>query len=315
MALKGTPREKKVLLTGASGLLGINLGLQASGRYRISGVTNSHSLLNPPFEVISADLSVPGAFGRILERVRPDFVIHTAALAHIDICEKKPEVSRRVNAELPGEVAIACERHSLGLAHISTDAVFDGSRGNYTEDDTPNPQGIYARDKLAGELAVVAAYPQAIIARVNFYGWSLLARRSLAEFFYYNLSSGQRVKGFTDVLYCPLLVNDLADTLLEMLEKQLRGIYHVLSSECLSKYQFGLNIARSFGLDESLIEPVSVEDGGLVARRSPNLTASVAKLEAALGHAMPGQAAGVAKFTRLFHEGYPQRIQALALHP
>lgn len=304
-------REKRVLVTGASGLLGLNLGLQAAGRYRVTGVTNSNTLVNAPFEVVSADLGVPGTFARILERARPDFVIHTAALANIDTCEKKPDVSHRLNAELPGEVAEACAQHNLRMVHISTDAVFDGTNGGYTEDDAPNPQGIYARDKLAGELAVTAVYPQASIARVNFYGWSLLGRRSLSEFFYNNLKAGQRVNGFTDVLYCPLLANDLAELLLEMLEKGLHGIYNVLSRESLSKYQFGLNIARCFGLDESLITPLSVADGGLVAKRSPNLTASVAKLEAALGHPTPGQAEGVEKFYQLFRQGYPQRVQAL----
>lgn len=305
-------RGKKVLVTGASGLLGLNLGFQAAGRYRVSGVVNSNSLAQAPFEVFTADLGIPGTFARILEHARPDFVIHAAALANIDSCENNPHLSRRLNAELPGEVAEACAQHDLGLLHISTDAVFDGMRGGYVEDDAPNPQGVYARDKLAGELAVAAAYPQAAIARVNFYGWSLLGKRSLAEFFYNHLQAGQRVNGFTDVLFCPLLANDLADLLLEMLEKGLRGTYHVFSRESLSKYQFGVQIAQRFALDASLISPVSVLDGGLVAKRSPNLTASVAKLEAALGHPTPVQAAGIEKFYQLMRQGYPQRVQALA---
>jgi dTDP-4-dehydrorhamnose reductase len=307
-------REKKVLVTGASGLLGLNLGFQSAGRYRVTGVVNSNNLSNAPFEVVTADLSIPGTFQRILQRTRPDFVIHAAALANIDICEKKPDISHRLNAELPGEVAEACARHNLRLIHISTDSVFDGEQGNYAEDDAPNPQSVYARDKLAGELAVAAVFPQAAIARVNFYGWSLFGKRSLAEFFYNNLSARQRVNGFTDVNFCPLLANDLTDLLLEMLEKGLRGIYHVLSRESLSKYQFGVQVANRFGLDASLINPLSVFDGGLVAKRSPNLTASVAKLEAALGHPTPTQASGIEKFYQLFQQGYPQRMQALAAH-
>jgi dTDP-4-dehydrorhamnose reductase len=305
-------RGKKVLVTGASGLLGLNLGFQAAGRYRVTGVVNSNSLTHAPFEVVSADLGIPGTFARILERARPDFVIHAAALANIDDCEKNPNLSGRLNAELPGEVAETCAQHGLGLLHISTEAVFDGMQGGYVEDDAPNPQGVYARDKLAGELAVAAGYPQAAIARVNFYGWSLLGKRSLAEFFFNNLQAGQRVNGFTDVLFCPLLANDLSDLLLEMLEKGLRGTYHVLSRESLSKYQFGVQIAQRFALDASLISPISVLDGGLAAKRSPNLSASVAKLEAALGHPTPAQAEGIEKFYQLFRQGYPQRVQALA---
>ena len=313
MSAKPT-RRKKLLVTGASGLLGINLAfqVQAAGRYAMTGITHSNALRGAPFEQVTADLGTPGSFERILEATRPDFVIHTAALANIDACEKNPAVSRRLNAELPGEVALACAQHSVALVHISTDAVFDGQRGGFAEDDAPNPQSVYATHKLAGELALTAANPAAAIARVNFYGWSLSGTRSLAEFFFNNLSAGQRINGFRDVLYCPLLANHLADLLLELLEKGLHGAYHVLSREPLSKYEFGLRVARRFGLDESLITPLSVAEGGLVAKRSPTLTLSVAKLEAALGHALPGQAEGIEAFYQLFCAGYPQRVRQLA---
>ena len=304
-------RGKKLLVTGASGLLGLNLGFLLAGRCRVVGITHSHGLRGAPFEVIEADLSQPGRFGRVLEQVRPDWVVHAAALANIDACEKNPGLSQRLNAELPGEVAEACDRHDLAVVHISTDAVFDGLRGSYGEDDRPNPQSIYARDKLAGELAVAAANPHAAIARVTFYGWSLAGRRSLAEFFYYNLAAGKRVNGFCDVFSCTLHAHSLVELLVEMLDQNLNGVYHTVSREHLSKYQFGVNIARRFGLDESLIDAVSVLDGGLVAKRSPNLTLRVGKLETALGHALPGQAEGIEQLYRLFEEGYPERLRGL----
>ncbi len=114
------------------------------------------------------------------------------------------------------------------------------------------------------------ANPQAIIARVNFYGWSLNGTRSLGEFFYRNLSAGKNVKGFTDVLFCPLLVNHLVDLLLTMAEKDLKGLYHVVSSEHLSKYEFGCRIARLFDLDEKLIRQLPGKPA--VCRRSDHPT-------------------------------------------
>lgn len=302
---------KKLLVTGASGLLGLNLCLDAAPRYAVTGLTNSHGLQGAPFTLLPADLTQPGAFGRALEVVRPDGVVHTAALAHVDQCEKNPALSARLNAQLPGEVAEACRAQGVRLVHISTDAVFDGAVGGYREDDATNPQGVYARDKLAGELAVIAANPQAAIARVNFYGWSLSGRRSLAEFFYYNLAEGKRVNGFTDVLFCPLLVNHLGQILLEMLEKELCGVFHVLSREHQSKYDFGVSLARRFGLDEGLITPMGVNDSPLVAKRSPNLTLRVDKLEAALGRGMPGQAVGLEGLHRLWEQGHPLRVKAM----
>ena len=186
--------------------------------------------------------------------------------------------------------------------------------GGYREDDPPNPQGVYARDKLAGERAVQAANPEAVIARVNFYGWSLSGRRSLAEFFFGKfLSAGKAVNGFTDVLFCPLVANQLGEILLEMLEKGLSGVYHALSSEHQSKYAFGVALAHRFGLDENLVTPISVAESGLVARRSPNLTMRVDKLEAALERAMPGQAEGLERLYALWAAGARELVRGMEL--
>jgi dTDP-4-dehydrorhamnose reductase len=304
---------RKILVTGASGLLGLNLGVQMTPRFEITGIANSHALTNVPFQVCQADLAQPGAFVSILEKTKPDWVIHAAALANLDECEKNPALSRRLNMELPGEVADACQRRAIPLVHISTDAVFDGVRGEYTETDAPNPQGIYAADKWAGEQTVAAVNPAAIIARVNFYGWSLSGRRSLGENFVHSLAAGKPINGFTDVIFCTLLVDALSETLLEMLAKELHGLYHVFSRERLSKYQFGLNIAQRFGFDTALVNPILVKDSGLTARRSPNLTMRVEKLEAALGHPMPGQAEMLDRYHRQYVEGYPEMIRGFGL--
>lgn len=304
---------KTLLVTGASGLLGLNLCLDqaAAGRYRVVGQANRHALHGAPFPVLQADLTRPGEFARLLAETRADIVVHTAALANLDACEKAPAASARLNAELPGEVADACRKAGARLVHLSTDSVFDGATGGYREDDLPNPQGVYAQDKLAGELAVQSANPEAVIARVNFYGWSLSGGRSLSEFFYNNLSAGWRVNGFTDVFFCPLVANRLGEILLEMLERGLQGVFHVLSGECQSKYAFGVALARRFGFDDGLVTPISVAESGLLARRSPNLTLSVAKLEAALGRALPGQAEGLERLHALWAEGRPQHLRAM----
>ncbi|MBA3072119.1 MAG: sugar nucleotide-binding protein, partial [Anaerolineae bacterium] len=98
-------------------------------------------------------------------------------------------------------------------------AVFDGEVGNYTENDMPNPLSVYSLTKLRGENAVLAANPQALVLRVNFYGWSISGKRSLAEYFVNNLAEQKLLKGFADVVFCPMMVLDLADTILEANEK------------------------------------------------------------------------------------------------
>ena len=291
----------RILITGASGLLGLNLALEAAAPakgHTVFGLANQNRpTLHPtascpmPVTFLTTDLLAPDAVERLLDETQPDWVIHCAALANVDACEKDAELAQRLNAEIPGKLARHVGRGGARLLHISTDFVFDGVRGNYTEEDQPNPLSVYSHSKLAGERAVLEADPAAIVARVNLFGWSRSGRRSLAEFFFNSLSAGQPVKGFYDVFFCPLLANDLADVLLRMLEAGLSGLYHVVSPTALNKYEFGLAIARRFGLDPNLISPISVQDAGLAA---------------ALPGDLPTWQSGLERLYQLYQAGYPQ---------
>lgn len=292
----------RILVTGASGLLGLNFCMQFFGQHEIIGQTNAHSLNNAPFRVVQVDLAQPGAARELVQHTQPEIIVHCAAVAAIDLAEEHPALAWRLNAEVPGELAAAANEVGSQLIHVSTDAVFDGVKGNYSEEDEPQPLSVYARTKLAGEEAVAVVNPQAIIARVNFYGWSLSGQRSLAEVFFNNLSAGKRMYGFTDVYFCPLQVNLLSEILLTMALHRLTGLYHVVSRECLSKDEFGRKIARRFGFDESLIQPVSWKNAGLKAVRSPNLTLRTDKLSAALGEPLPDQEPGLSRFFAQSHD-------------
>ena len=301
----------RLLVTGASGLLGLNLSLLAVEQgYQVLGWVNANLLTHTSFPIQQIDLCNLSQIRERISVIKPDVIVHCAALAHIDLAEARPEWAMRINAEAAGEIARVAAEDSIPMIHISTDAVFDGQKGNYIESDVPSPISIYAKSKLAGEEAVNTANPDAIIARVNFYGWSISGQRSLGEFFFYNLQAGHPVKGFTDVVFCPLYVAQLAQILLEMVKKQLHGLYHVLSSEHLSKYDFGCAIARKFDFNESLITPISVQEAGLSAARSPNLTMQVEKLEHDLGHSLPNQARGLDAFFEAYQAGLPARIKS-----
>jgi len=264
-----------------------------------------------PFPVSKANFFHSRAFDPALASAQPDWVINCAALANLEECEKHPGQARILNTELPHELATACAERNIRFVHLSTDAVFDGTKeGTYTEEDEPNPQGVYSQTKLDGERAVLEANPNAIIARVNFFGWSLGGRRSLGEFFVNNLSEGKNVNGFTDVIFCPMWVNHLSRTLIEILEKNLSGLYHVVGAQAMNKYQFGVEVARKFGLRASLIEPQSVESSSLTARRSHNLWLSVHKLSTDLGHEIPDFSTGLDGFYTQFQQGYPQKIRS-----
>jgi dTDP-4-dehydrorhamnose reductase len=300
----------RILITGASGLLGLNLALDARRAHEVIGV-DRNTLNSAPFPVIKADLLYPDAISNILKESSPEAVIHCAAMADLDTCESNPDLARQTNTELPAQLADECARRSIHLAHISTDAVFDGQKaGYYSESDQPNPAGVYSTTKFEAEKAVLQVNPAAIVARVNFYGWSLSGTRSLAEFFVNKLSRGRTVNGFTDVTFCPMLVNHLGETLIRMLERGLHGLYHVVGAQAMSKYQFGVEIARKFGLPESLISPQSVDKSSLTAHRSHNLWLSTHKLSTDLHQTLPEFSTGLDQFYAQFEQSYPQKIRS-----
>ncbi len=299
----------KLLITGVSGLLGINLAMEAMSEHTVVGIDRG-KLRSAPFRVFNTDILRRDAIDSVLETVQPDWLINCAAMANLEECEENPEHARVINVDVPAQMAIVCAERGIRFVHISTDAVFDGEKTEpYFEDDLPNPQGVYSQTKLDGENATFSANPNAIVARVNFFGWSLTNRRSLGEFFVNNLSDGKNVNGFTDVIFCPMLVNHTVRLLLAMLTHDLSGLYHVVGAQAMSKYQFGVEIARRFGLRENLIVPKSVEGSGLTAKRSHNLWLSTHKLSTDLGHEIPSFSTGLDEFYTQFQQGYPQKIR------
>ena len=268
-------------------------------------------LRSAPFRVLHADLLSREALESVLDEAQPDWLINCAALANLEECEEHPERAASINVDVPARLAAACAERGVRFVHISTDAVFDGEKSDaYTEEDQPNPLGVYAQTKLDSEDATFSENPEAIVARVNLYGWSLTNRRSLGEFFVNNLSEARNVNGFTDVFFCPMLVNVTARLLLEMLGRNFSGLYHVVGAQPMTKYQFGMEIARTFGLRQDLISPRSVLSSELTVKRSHNLWLSTHKLSTDLGHEIPRFSPGLAEFYTQFQQGYPQKIRS-----
>jgi dTDP-4-dehydrorhamnose reductase len=302
----------RILITGTSGLLGINLAQETMNTHQIFGLDRGR-LGHAPFKIIHGDLLDPRIIESAIQSARPEWIINCAALADLDRCEEDPDLARRLNTDVPAKLAKTCKARGIALVHISTDAVFDGmTDAFYKEEDEPNPLSVYARTKLDSERAVLAENPEAIVARVNFYGWSLTGKRSLAEFFFHNLTNNKSMSGFTDVKFCPMLVNDTARTLVKMLQKNLKGLYHLAGPQAMSKYQFGVEIARKFNLREAGISPKSINTSSLNARRSNNLCLSINKISTDLGEALPEFSTGLNEFYLQYQQGYPQKIRGYA---
>jgi dTDP-4-dehydrorhamnose reductase len=300
----------RVLVTGASGLLGANLALTASG-HEVIAASHAHPVGAGEIRGLQADLSVPGVAREVVDEIRPDWVVHCAAATDVDACEADPQTAQRLNVEMARRVAEAARAAGARLVHVSTDAVFDGLRGAYVEEDPARPVNVYARSKRAGEVAVAEACPEALIVRTNIYGWNAQPKDSLAEWFIRRLEARQECHGFADVFVSPILATDLAAMLLRMLQAGLSGLYHVAGAECVSKHAFGIHVAGAFGLDAGLIRPASVDEAGLRAPRPKKLCLRCDRASRALGMRMPGLEEGLTRFRMQRSDGHRDRLHAM----
>lgn len=304
----------RILITGASGLLGSNLALAASDAgHHVAATSRTRPIQLNDVNWRAADLTEREQAGAIVAEMQPDWVIHCAAATDVDRCEGDPDWAYALNRDGARNMAVATREAGAALVHISTDAVFDGDRGPHAETDEARPINIYGSSKLEGEMAVADANPGAVIIRTNIYGWSPPGRSSLAEWFLENLRQGKPSPGFTDIVINPLLVNHLAELLLRVLEAGLSGVYHLASHDPITKYELGVRLAQAFELDSSLVRSASSEDSGLRAARPKDLSLQVGKIERDLGVSMPDTRDGVAVLRALEQDGYRERLQALLL--
>ena len=255
------------------------------------------------------DLRAPRDFRALLQRTRPRWVIHCAALTDVDACESAPGLAFTVNATMAGEVAAAAAAIGAGVIYISTDAFWDGA-GPHRESDVTAPLNIYTITKLVGEDTVQAANPKSLIVRTNIFGWSPVRRRKLAEWVLGQLEGGHDVPGFTDVCFNPLLANDLADILFELTDREVTGLFNVASSGVVTKYGFAVILATEFGFDPLRVKPASMARTTPRALRPLDTSLDVGRISLLLGRPMPTIIDGVRGLRRLRDTGYLERLNA-----
>ena len=277
------------LITGASGFLGANAVRVLSPSHDVVGLVRDVNTAPWCDQKVTADLLALDALERAVHEVEPDVVLHCAALADHRLCATDEDLAMRVNAQASGVLAEAARSSGAAFVYVSTDAVFSGDRGWYSEDEPVSPNSAYGRSKVAGEEAVLAAHPAAVVARTNFFGWSPGGHRSILEFFVRELGAGNRVPGFVDYTVTSLFVEDVVTSIKRIVDSGESGIFHVVACDAVSKFDFGRQVAAEFDLDESLIYESAV-DGG-----PKDLSLRSDRLAALMGAPMPSQAEGIAR--------------------
>jgi len=281
----------KVLVLGSSGFLGSYLGfaLPKMG-HEVSGSSRN------PVAYFPANQVKEGLddYTEIIRSGDYQLVINCVAVASHEVCESDPEMAETVNGKFPGIWASVAAEAGASFVHISTDAVFDGSRAElYTESDETAPESVYGRTKVQGEQAVIAANPDALVLRTNFFGWSQSQRSGILDFFANAFTHNTPITGFQDYVVSSLYMGDLAEAMMELVERGASGVFHAVSSTPLSKYDFGLTVANAAGLPADSMGVGSLANATGLAPRGHNLSLSTTKVEEAVGRTMPTSEAGV----------------------
>ena len=240
--------RRRLLVTGASGLLGGRLAEILARSHDV--VALRHQAPVPAgLEAVDGDLLDERALDRAFEAARPDAVLHSAAIADPDRCEREPELALRINVEASAEVARRCARRGLRLAALSTDLVFDGERALSSEEVAPRPILYYGRTKRDAEVAVLAESPDAVVLRVALvigrgYGPRTTATEAIAA----ALIAGRRPRLFHDQYRTPIDPDSVADAVARAFERPVSGRFHLGGAERISRYELGQRVARVLGL-------------------------------------------------------------------
>jgi len=271
----------KLLVTGASGLLGHKVAQLALEKgHEVYSLYNEHpTTFGTP---IKLDLTNQSEISKVITKLKPDAVIHTAAYTDVDGCKTNQDLAWKINAEATKHIAIASASINSHLTYVSTDYVFDGEKGFYTEEDKTNPISYYGYTKLKGEEFIKEHAKKWCIARLSvLYGW-LDYKQNFATWLINSLNQKKKVKVLKDQYVSPTLNTNLAQMLLEITERKILGILHTAGGTRVSRHEYALKLAEVFNLNKDLIKPAKMGEMPWKAKRPRDSSLNVNKATALL---------------------------------
>ena len=266
-------RRKRVLITGSSGMLGKDIVDEMLNRneFDIYGISRSQKI-NSRIKEYVCDLVDFKRVKEILSEIEPDIIIHCAANVNVDSCEKNKNAAYQINSEAT-RVSAAHAPQKVKFLYISTDSIFNGDMGDYTEKDEPEPLNYYAFTKLEGERLALQENPDALIIRTNIYGFHKpTIEKSLVEWALKEFGEGNAITGFYDVFFNPIYTKQLAKVIYNLISLESRGIINIGCKEKLSKYEFLVMLAEMFNIDKMLVSKSSIDNISYNAKRPKNTT-------------------------------------------
>ena len=281
----------KILITGSNGLLGQKLVKQlinhpqfdlvatSLGENRITSVTD--------FEYHSLDITDEGQVNELFDLVNPAIVINTAAMTNVDACEDAQEACWNINVTAVKYLLEASKKHESHLIHLSTDFVFDGEDGPYSETAIPNPLSYYSKSKLASEeLLLKSNYTNVAIARtiIVFGTGDNLSRGNVVLWAKEALEKQEPIHVVDDQFRTPTLAEDLARGCILIAEKAAKGVFHLSGKEMMSILELVYRIADFYELDKACITPIKTATLNQKAKRPPKTGFILDKARSELGY-------------------------------
>ncbi|MFX0149869.1 MAG: dTDP-4-dehydrorhamnose reductase [Candidatus Hodarchaeota archaeon] len=268
----------KILITGGSGLLGSKIAAIATrkGHEVYSGYKEHEVIHGVPIEL---DICNKQQVIKAFDRIKPQAVVHAAALTNVDKCEEDQKLAWRVNVEGTRSVLESSESHNAFFFYVSTDYVFSGEEGMYKELDRPDPINYYGLTKYEAENVVRDSPIEWCVARPSVIYGSLQAagKINFALWILNNLKQRKPIKIITNQWVSPTLNTNLAEMILEVIERRLIGLYHLAGATTLNRYEFASLIIEKFQYDKSLISPVKTDEMKWLAKRPRNTSLNVEK--------------------------------------
>jgi len=254
---------KKILITGANGLLGQKLVVDFSKWDSVlaTGKQKDFVLRDQKYFYQTLDITDKEQVQAVISDFRPELIINTAAFMDVEACEENKELAWAVNVEGVKNLIESCQKYEIKLMQISTDYIFEGKSGPYSEEDKPQPINYYGGTKLQAEEILQESQIHFLIIRSNvIYGLTSQVKKNFFLWVYENLKQKKQIKVVTDQFNNPTLADNLSILILETTERNFAGILNLAGTEYLSRYEFALRIARHFDLDKNLIQPVTTPE-------------------------------------------------------
>lgn len=279
--------KRRIIIAGSNGMLGqrlIEFYNKLNDIELISTSVEEKSVFDD-VDYVQADISNRNEIKKVVYDFCPDFIINAAAYTNVDKSESERELAWKINVkgvEYLSETARVLDSH---LIHISTDYIFDGKNGPYTENDTPNPLGYYARTKLASENTLKISGCKNTILRTNvLYGTAKFSRPDFVKWVVESLRANKEIRIVDDQINNPTFIDDLVQGINKIVELRKEGIYNIGGNEFLNRYEFTLMIAEYFNLDKNLVKKIKTEELNQPARRPLKSGLITIKAQSELGY-------------------------------